>query len=100
MTDEKNSDEWAYFEPFINLPDKALKDYYQLIDNPMSLKKMSRVVKGMQGRGGATGSSLYKSWAAMEQDANLLWTNAQYYNEEGSEIFELAGELRVGLILW
>lgn len=49
----------------------------------------------MQGRGPATGVSLYKSWAALEQDATFLWTNAQYYNEEGSEIYELAGELRV-----
>lgn len=63
----------------------------------MSLKKMWRAIQGMQGRGGATGVSLYKSWATMEQEANLLWTNAQYYNEEGSEIYELAGELKVNL---
>lgn len=79
----------------MNLPEKTLKDYYQLIENPMSLKKMWRAIQGMQGRGGATGVSLYKSWATMEQEANLLWSNAQYYNEEGSEIYELAGELKV-----
>lgn len=82
----------------MNLPEKTLKDYYQLIENPMSLKKMWRAIQGMQGRGGATGVSLYKSWATMEQEANLLWTNAQYYNEEGSEIYELAGELKVNIL--
>lgn len=79
----------------MNLPDKSLKDYYQLIEDPMSLKKLWRSVKGMQGRGGATGVSHFKSWAAMEERASLLWTNAFYYNEEGSEISELAKELKV-----
>lgn len=82
------------------MPEKTLKDYYQLIDNPMSLKKMWRAIQGMQGRGGATGISLYKSWAAMEQEASFLWINAQYYNEEGSEIYELAGELKVMYHSW
>lgn len=79
----------------MNLPDKSLKDYYQLIEDPMSLKKLWRAIKGMQGRGGATGISHFKSWAAMEEKASLLWDNACYYNEEGSEIYELANELKV-----
>lgn len=79
----------------MNLPEKSLKDYYQLIDDPMSLKKLWRAVKGMQGRGGATGVSHFKSWAAMEEKASLLWNNAFYYNEEGSEIYVLAQELKV-----
>lgn len=61
----------------------------------MSLKKLWRAVKGMQGRGGATGVSHFKSWAAMEEKASLLWNNAFYYNEEGSEIYVLAQELKV-----
>jgi hypothetical protein len=72
-----------------------LKDYYQLIDEPMSLKKLWRAIKGMVGRAGATGVSEFKSWAALEEKASLLWNNAFYYNEEGSEIFELAKELKV-----
>ncbi|KAF3764690.1 Bromodomain-containing protein [Cryphonectria parasitica EP155] len=94
MGRQDEDDEWPYFEPFINLPDKSLKDYYQLIEDPMSLKKLWRAVKGMQGRGGATGISHFKSWAAMEERASLLWNNAFYYNEEGSEISELAKELK------
>lgn len=61
----------------------------------MSLKKLWRAIKGMVGRAGATGVSEFKSWAALEEKASLLWSNAFYYNEEGSEIFELAKELKV-----
>ncbi|KAL1882150.1 hypothetical protein Daus18300_000635 [Diaporthe australafricana] len=93
-TRQEEDDEWPYFEPFINLPPKSLKDYYQLIDEPMSLKKLWRAIKGMVGRAGATGISEFKNWAALEEKASLLWSNAFYYNEEGSEIFELAKELK------
>lgn len=79
----------------MNLPDKSLKDYYQLIEEPMSLKKLWRAIKGMHGRGGATGVSHFKSWVALEEKSSLLWNNAFYYNEEGSEIYELAQELKV-----
>ena len=65
----------------------------------MSLKKLWRAVKGMHGRQGATGVSDFKSWAAMEEKTSLLWTNAFYYNEEGSEISELAKELKVKAII-
>lgn len=57
------------------------------------------MVQGKQGRSVATRQTLYKSWAALEQDAQFLWSNAQYYNEERSPIYKLAGELRVSLHL-
>lgn len=41
------------------------------------------------------GVSDFKSWAALEDKASLLWRNACYYNEEGSDIYELARELEV-----
>ncbi|PHH72504.1 hypothetical protein CDD82_5934 [Ophiocordyceps australis] len=89
------SDIEGYFEPFQNLPPRSLKDYYKVIDDPMSLKKLQKMVKGIHGRNGATGVSVFKGWSAMAEKAKLLWTNAMYYNEEGSEIFELALELQV-----
>lgn len=88
-------DDWPYFDAFLNLPPKSLKDYYQLIEEPISLTKLQRLIKGMHGRGGATGISDFKSWAAFEEKASLLWDNALYYNEDGSEISELAQELKV-----
>lgn len=94
MRRTEEDDDWPYFDAFLNLPPKSLKDYYQLIEEPMSLKKLWRAVKGMHGRQGATGVSDFKSWAAMELKASLLWNNAFYYNEEGSEISDLAKELK------
>lgn len=38
--------------------------------------------------------SEFKSWAAFEEKASLLWNNAHYYNEEGSVIYDLATELK------
>ncbi|PNY28280.1 Chromatin structure-remodeling complex subunit rsc1 [Tolypocladium capitatum] len=83
----------GYFEPFYNLPPRALKDYYRVITDPLSLKKLQKSIKGVHGRGEATGVSDYKSWSAFEEKSKLLWTNAYFYNEEGSEIYDLAQEL-------
>ncbi|KAJ0303451.1 hypothetical protein COL5a_011351 [Colletotrichum fioriniae] len=90
---EAGEDE-AYFEPFINLPPRALKDYYRVVKDPMSLRKLQKITKGVRGRNEATGTTDLKSWAAFEETASLLWDNAKYYNEEGSEIYELARELQ------
>ncbi|KAJ4199259.1 hypothetical protein NW767_008460 [Fusarium falciforme] len=84
----------AYFEAFINLPPRALKDYYKIITDPLSIRKLQKMVKGAQSRGEATGISEFKTWNAFEEKSKLLWTNAFYYNEEGSEIYALAQELK------
>lgn len=52
-------------------------------------------MKGIHGRQPATGVSDFKNWAAFEEKASLLWTNAHFYNEEGSVIYTLATELKV-----
>lgn len=83
----------AYFEPFINLPPRALKDYYKVITDPLSIKKLQKMVKGVHGRGDVTGTSNFKTWGAFQEKSTLLWTNAFFYNEEGSEIYTLAQEL-------
>ncbi|WQF87301.1 Putative bromodomain-containing protein [Colletotrichum destructivum] len=82
-----------YFEPFVNLPPRVLKDYYRIVKEPISLKKLQKSVKGVKGRNEATGTSEFKTWAAFEETASLLWKNAFFYNEEGSEIYELGQEL-------
>lgn len=74
-----------------------MKDYYRVITDPLSLKKLQKSVKGVHGRGDPTGVSDYKSWSAFEEKSKLLWTNAYFYNEEGSEIYDLAQELEVGI---
>ncbi|KAF7550116.1 hypothetical protein G7046_g8120 [Stylonectria norvegica] len=83
----------VYFEPFVNLPPRSLKDYYKVISDPLSIKKLQKIVKGVHGRSGATGSSDLKTWNAFAEKSQLLWTNAYFYNEEGSDIYSLAQEL-------
>ena len=81
----------------MNLPPRALKDYYKVISDPVSIKKLQKLVKGVHGRGEVSGSSGFKTWSAFGDKAKLLWTNAYFYNEEGSEIYALAQELEVCL---
>ncbi|KAM7224385.1 Bromodomain-containing protein [Rhypophila decipiens] len=83
-----------YFLDFINLPPRSFKDYFSVIANPLSLKGLQKLVKGIHGRKPATGVSDFKSWQAFADRASLLWTNAHYYNEEGSEIHKLATVLK------
>ena len=66
-----------------------------MVADHLSLKKLQKEVLGIQGRGEPTGISVFKSWSALEDRAKLLWTNAYFYNEEGSEIYDLAQELEV-----
>lgn len=59
------------------------------------MKGLQKLVKGIHGRQPATGVSDFKTWAAFEEKASLLWNNAHFYNEEGSVIYKLATELKV-----
>lgn len=52
-------------------------------------------MKGIHGRGEKSGITEYKTWAAFEEKASLLWQNAYFYNEDGSDIAEMAKELEV-----
>ncbi|KAJ8058155.1 hypothetical protein OCU04_013010 [Sclerotinia nivalis] len=90
---EDPADEFFEFEPFVTLPPRSLKDYYHVIPNPHCLKDLQKRVKGTHGGKHATGVSDFKSWAALEEDASLIWKNAYHYNEDGSEIFNLAKDL-------
>ncbi|KAK8016331.1 Bromodomain-containing protein [Apiospora rasikravindrae] len=90
---KKDDSDYNYFEAFIYLPARSLKDYYEIIAEPMSLKALHKQVRGQHGRTQATGVSDFKSWAAFEDQASLIWKNAYHYNEDGSEIFVMAQEL-------
>jgi hypothetical protein len=89
------SGEYIYFDPFVFLPPRSLKDYYEIIAEPLSLKGLQKQVRGQRGRGEATGISEFKSWSAFEDQASLIWKNAYHYNEDGSDIFSLAQEIEV-----
>ncbi|KAL1604074.1 hypothetical protein SLS60_005666 [Paraconiothyrium brasiliense] len=81
------------FQPFVNLPSRALKDYYQLIKDPVSLSGVQKKVRGVIGRNAPTGHTELKSWDAFEQMTSLIWKNARDYNEDGSDLYNLSLEL-------
>jgi len=95
LANELSHSSYEYFEPFINLPPRSLRDYYRIITEPLSIRKLQKMVKGIHGRNDAAGVSDFKGWGAFEEKSSLLWKNAYYYNEEGSDIHELAKELEV-----
>lgn len=80
------------FQPFHNLPSRSLKDYYQHIKHPKSLIGVQKTVRGVVGRNPPNGVTLYKSWDALAHDVELIWVNAKEYNEDGSDIHNLAIE--------
>jgi hypothetical protein len=90
---EYEEDSILIFTPFINLPPRSLADYYALIKHPMSLKGVQKKVRGQRGRDAATGKTDLKSWQALEDEMSLIWHNAREYNEDGSALYDLAGEL-------
>ncbi|KAF2750793.1 Bromodomain-containing protein [Sporormia fimetaria CBS 119925] len=81
------------FLPFVNLPSRSLKDYYQLIKHPVSLSGVQRKVRGVIGRNQPTGFTLFKSWNAFEEEMSWIWRNAREYNEDGSDLYNLSVEL-------
>jgi Bromodomain len=90
-TDE--GDELEIFTPFHHLPSRKLVDYYQVIKHPVSLLAIQKRIRGIHGRNQATWITDFQSWKAFEEEASFIWKNAREYNEDSSEIFELAGEL-------
>ncbi|KAI0126550.1 hypothetical protein BJ170DRAFT_684137 [Xylariales sp. AK1849] len=93
LLQKKDEAEYYYFEPFFTLPPRSMKDYYEIIAEPLSLKALKKQVRGQHGRSEATGISDFKSWSQFEDQASLLWKNAYHYNEDGSDISVLAKEL-------
>ena len=53
------------------------------------------MVRGIKGREKPTGVTLLKSWQAFEDEVSYIWNNAREYNEDGSDISKLAGQLEV-----
>lgn len=77
----------------MQLPSRALKDYYQIIKDPVSLSAVQKKVRGVIGRNAPTGHTELKSWDAFEQMTSMIWKNARDYNEDGSDLYNLSLEL-------
>jgi hypothetical protein len=66
-----------------------------MIPNPISLVELQKKVKGVKGKKDVPRGSEFKTWGAFEDEASYLWKNAWHYNEDESEISELAKTLQV-----
>lgn len=80
------------FTPFHFLPPRSLTDYYQVIKYPVSLKAVQKRVRGQHGRAPATHVSDFQSWDALDEELSYVWSNCREYNEDGSDMYNLAGE--------
>ena len=85
-------DSVAVFQPFVHLPPRSLTAYYQVIKKPVSLTALKKRTKGVHGREKPTGVSDFKTWDAFEDEVSYVWKNAKTFNEDGSDIFNLATE--------
>jgi hypothetical protein len=56
--------------------------------------------KGVHGRREFTGVTDFKTWDQFEEEVSFIWRNAKEFNEDGSEMFELAEEFEVRLLLY
>ncbi|KAK5128614.1 hypothetical protein LTR08_004043 [Meristemomyces frigidus] len=83
------------YTPFGNLPTRKLEDYYKLIRHPVCLKSVQKRTLGQHGRAPPTGVSDFKTWDHYEEEMSFIWRNAQEYNEDGSDMYTLADELKI-----
>lgn len=67
-----------------------MRDYYAVIKEPRCLKGVMKRVNGWHGRTEQTHVTDFKSWDAFEEEVAKIWQNAHHYNEDGSQIYELA----------
>ncbi|KAF1951910.1 hypothetical protein CC80DRAFT_573588 [Byssothecium circinans] len=93
LIDYVEPDGLQIFLPFVQLPSRSLKDYYQLIKEPVSLNAVQKKVRGVIGRNAPTGITELKSWDAFEQMTSMIWKNARDYNEDGSDLYNVSIEL-------
>ncbi|KAF7189349.1 Protein polybromo-1 [Pseudocercospora fuligena] len=87
-----DDDGMAIFTPFVFLPSRKLEDYYKVIKHPVSIKGVQKLVKGVHGRNPPTGHTDFKTWDQFEQEVSFIWRNARDYNEDGSDMYQLANE--------
>ncbi|KAJ6145210.1 hypothetical protein N7470_009105 [Penicillium chermesinum] len=94
LTRLKDSDGEDVSYPFIGKPDRnAYRDYYEIIQHPVSLRSIQKKVRGTDTRKKGTKMTAFPTWHAFEEEVSYIWRNAREYNEDGSEISKLAGVL-------
>lgn len=66
-------------------PRRDIPDYYKVIKRPTAIVDVKKAVE----------KGKIQDWETFATEVGLIWTNAKDYNEDGSEIYEMANELEV-----
>ncbi|KAJ5504689.1 Bromodomain [Penicillium fimorum] len=94
LTRLKDSDGEDVSYPFIGKPDRNLyRDYYEIIQHPVSLRSIQKRVRGTDSRKNSSRTTAYPTWKSFEEEVSYVWRNAREYNEDDSDISILAGVL-------
>lgn len=87
---------------FMDLPDrKDLPDYYKVIQQPISLREIevSRVIalgrKCLADKQDRMMHRKYETWEEFFDEAELMCSNAFQYNEDDSEVYADATQIKV-----
>ncbi|KIW20348.1 hypothetical protein PV08_00923 [Exophiala spinifera] len=74
-------------EDAINFEERVSKkdypDYYKVIKKPTSISDVRTMVQ----------DSAVQDWDSLGKEVRMIWENAKEYNQEGSEIYEMAEKL-------
>lgn len=82
--------------PFLYKPDKSLyKEYYEIIQHPVSLRSILKQVRGIEGRKPHSHKTAFPTWQLFADEMEYIWRNAREFNEEDSEIVDLVNILEV-----
>ncbi|CEO58520.1 hypothetical protein PMG11_03239 [Penicillium brasilianum] len=94
LTRLKDDDGEDVAYPFIGKPDRNLyRDYYEIIQHPVSLRTIQKQVRGTDSRKNPSKTTAFPTWKSFEEEVAYIWRNAREYNEDGSDISMLAGIL-------
>ncbi|KAJ5099119.1 hypothetical protein N7532_006120 [Penicillium argentinense] len=84
---DSDGEEVAY--PFIGKPDRNLyRDYYEIIQHPVSLRSIQQKVRGTESRRKPSKTTAFPTWESFEDEVSYIWRNAREYNEDDSDIVE------------
>jgi len=80
---QKNPNAYAFLEP-VNWKELKLVTYPKMIKNPMDLGTVEKKL----------GDSKYETTEDFRRDVDQIWQNAHIFNQEGSEIYDVASLLQ------
>lgn len=76
-------DSWPFLAP-VNWKGLGLDDYPELIKKPMDLRTVTKNLK----------NGVYSNSAAFWADVDQIWTNCFIYNDESSNVYQMAVRMR------